>query len=237
MTDIAVPDPRRGATPADLLCIALDQGADLDRLEKLMALQMQWEANQAKKEYADAMAKFKAEAPTIIKDKQVAFKDTRYRHATIGHVVDVIVPALGKHGLFHTWSTKQGDEGQVMVTCTITHRLGHSESTAMRCMQDTSGSKNAIQSIGSAVTYLQRYTLLALTGLAAQDGDDDGVNTSPISEEFERIKAALLTAGSLDELPAIKQRITDASMPAADRQGLVAEYNRRRATLAPKAPV
>jgi hypothetical protein len=39
---------------------------------------------------------------------------------------------------------------------------------------DTSGSKNPIQALGSAVSYLQRYTLLSLAGLATEDQDDDG---------------------------------------------------------------
>jgi hypothetical protein len=44
----------------------------------------------------------------------------------------------------------------------------------MKAPKDTSGSKNAIQSIASTITYLQRYTLFAATGLAADDQDDDG---------------------------------------------------------------
>jgi hypothetical protein len=39
---------------------------------------------------------------------------------------------------------------------------------------DATGNKNPVQQIGSTVTYLQRYTLLAATGLATSDSDDDG---------------------------------------------------------------
>jgi hypothetical protein len=52
--------------------------------------------------------------------------------------------------------------------------MGHSESTSLTAAPDTSGSKNSIQAVGSTITYLERYTLLALTGLAAQGQDDDG---------------------------------------------------------------
>ena len=61
-----------------------------------------------------------------------------------------------------------------MVTCKITHVKGHSEETTLSAPSDTSGSKNAIQAIGSTITYLERYTLLALTGLATSEMDDDG---------------------------------------------------------------
>jgi hypothetical protein len=39
---------------------------------------------------------------------------------------------------------------------------------------DTGGAKNAIQARASAKTYLERYTLLAATGLASANSDNDG---------------------------------------------------------------
>lgn len=44
----------------------------------------------------------------------------------------------------------------------------------MGAAPDTGGAKNAIQARASAQTYLQRYTLKAITGLSEQDDDDDG---------------------------------------------------------------
>jgi hypothetical protein len=223
---------RAAPTPADLLRVAMDQGADLDRLEKLMELQLKWEANEARKSYVAAMAAFKASAPTIYKDKRVAFKDTKYAHATLGNVVDIIVPELGKHGLFHKWDTKQGDAGQVEVTCTIQHANGHRESTTLRCMEDTSGSKNAIQAMGSAVTYLQRYTLLALTGLAAQDQDDDGQGgTEQANKEAIELRNELALLDDATGLPAVKAKIAAAQIPPAEKQTLIQVYNDRRKVL------
>jgi hypothetical protein len=72
-----------------------------------------------------------------------------------------------------SWRTSQ-PEGSVTVTCEISHSLGHSESTSLTAPPDNSGSKNTIQAIGSTVSYLERYTILALTGLATFDMDNDG---------------------------------------------------------------
>ena len=41
---------KRG-TPAFVISQAISSGADLDKLEKLLALQERWEANEAKKAY------------------------------------------------------------------------------------------------------------------------------------------------------------------------------------------
>jgi hypothetical protein len=165
-----------GITPADMILKAVTEKADLDKLEKLLALQERYEANEAKKAYYKAMAQFKANPPKIDKDKEVAFNTnagkTSYKHATLGNVTEKVSAELSKYGLSAGWTTKQN--GQICVTCRITHELGYSEETTLCAPADNSGSKNVIQQIGSTITYLERYTLLALTGLATYDQDDDG---------------------------------------------------------------
>ena len=178
-------------TPADLLKHALDNGADLDRLEKLMALQHRWEADQARKAYAEDMARFKFKPLSIYKDKHVRFKTstgvTEYDHATIGNVCEVIISALAEFGFSHRWQPTQAD-GQVIVECIITHRLGHSEITRLQASPDSSGGKNGIQSIMSAKTYLERHTLLSAVGMATKDQpDDDGAGAEPKEPETKAL--------------------------------------------------
>lgn len=161
-------------TPADLLRIALSQNVDVDKLQKLMEMQQQWEANEARKAYVAAMARFKANPPQIVKDKHVSFGNTAYNHATLGNVCEVICAALGEHGFSHRWDIDQTDTNRITVTCTITHTQGHSERVKLTAAPDSSGQKNQIQQVASAVTYLQRYTLLSATGMATVEQDDDG---------------------------------------------------------------
>lgn len=160
------------STPAEMIQLAVSKGADLDKLEKLLTLQERYEANQARKAYHKAMADFKANPPKIDKDQTVKFGTTQYNHASLFNVTEKISGELSKHGLSASWTTQQN--GQILVTCKITHVLGHSEETTIAAPADASGSKNAIQAIGSTITYLQRYTLLSLAGLATCDQDDDG---------------------------------------------------------------
>jgi len=161
-------------SPATLIQQAVAGGADLEKLEKLMVLQERWDANEAKKAYHKSMSQFKANPPVIEKDKKVSYGagKTAYNHASLANVCAKISSELSKYGLSASWSTKQN--GSVVVTCRITHVQGHSEETSLSAPADGSGSKNPIQAIGSTITYLERYTLLALTGLATSDQDDDG---------------------------------------------------------------
>lgn len=190
--------PKAAATPMALLQIAVEQGADIDKLEKLMALQERWEANEARKAYVAAMNAFKANPPDVFKSKQVAYKEVSYKHALLADAVELIGEALSQHGLSFRWDTEQGEGGMVKVTCVITHAQGHSERVTLQAGLDQSGSKNNIQALGSTVSYLQRYTLFSATGLAAKDQDDDGRGSeqtgmdSSVLADFEAAIEALV---------------------------------------------
>lgn len=180
---VELPKPEQ-LNPIQLVQVAVERGVDTDQLKMLMELQREWKADMARDAFVQAMNGFRAEALEIVKKKTVSFKETHYKHATLAQIVEIAAPALSKHGLSHRWETKQeGPQGVITVACIITHQLGHSEQTSLTAPPDTSGSKNSIQAIGSTVSYLQRYTFTAITGLAAKDVDDDGRGAAVISPD------------------------------------------------------
>lgn len=166
------------STPAHLLQVAMDQGADLDRLEKLMDMQIKWEANEARKAYVLAMSKFRAEVPTITKNR--AGHNSNY--ATLDNITSEVNPILARYGLSFAWVTEQAEK--ITVHCDVTHDQGHSTRVSLTSPPEDSGSKNDIQAIGSAVSYLQRYTLLSALGLATGEGDDDGKGAARNKKEI-----------------------------------------------------
>ena len=163
----------------------LDPNFNVEKMESLMKMKERFDAAEARKEFVRALADFKAEAPSVKKKKQVKFTtshgSTQYKHATLGDTVKIIVPHLSKFGFSHAWKTDQKD-GKMAVTCVLTHVLGHSESVTLEAPYDASGGKNAIQAIVSAKSYLERHTFMAVTGLAAQDEDDDGKGAGKVEE-------------------------------------------------------
>lgn len=199
--ELAAPAPARrkaqpAPTPALLLQMAVQQGADLDKLEKLMELQDRWEKNEAKKAFDDAMADFKAESIEIIKRKLVDFTTakgrTTYKHAELSDVIEAVGPSLSRHGFSWSWTPKQ-DRGWIDITCTLKHRLGHSESVTLGAPPDESGGKNTIQSIVSTTTYLERHTLKAVCGVSEKGDDTDG--HAPTAAAAPEIDEAKLQAG------------------------------------------
>ena len=167
--------PATSVTPMQLVERAMAAG-NLELVEKFMALQERWEANQARKAFDAAIASAKAEIKPILKKQEVDFTSSRgrtnYDHEGLADIAEHVDPILAKNGLSYRHRPKQ--DGKILtITCIIAHRDGHSEETTLFGPYDESGNKNSIQSIGSTATYLQRYTLKLALGLAAAK-DDDG---------------------------------------------------------------
>lgn len=170
---VQVEQVAQATTPMDLIARAQANGADIETISKYMDLQERYENREAIKEYNKAVALFKTENTVIYKDSTVSYGNTNYKHATLSNVVNKVTSLLAKHGLNHSWATKQ-DKDVIFVKCKLTHTDGHSETVSLSAPPDKSGSKNSVQSIASTVTYLQRYTLMMILGLASGDPDNDG---------------------------------------------------------------
>lgn len=184
-------------TPADLLRIAVESNADLDKLERLMVLQEKWEAKEAKRAYDAAFAAFKSEAVLILKGRKVTDGPLRGKsYAELHDVVNAVTPALSKHGLSSSWKLTMDEKDWMQVTCYLRHVSGHEESVSMGGPPDTGGAKNVIQARASTKTYLERYTLKAITGLSEQEDDDDGAGGNQQSRSAQQGNATRAPAST-----------------------------------------
>lgn len=197
--DSVVAEIRPAVTPMDMLSMAMQQGADLDKMQQLMDMQKQWEESEARKAYLVAISAFRAECPVIEKAAAVSFGNTKYKHARLSDAVDVVRPIMARHGLSHSWRTSQQD-GAISVSCCVTHVLGHQECTTLSAGSDNSGGKNSIQAIASTVSYLERYTMFAILGLASTEMDDDAKSATiqTISEAQVNKIHAMISDNEMD---------------------------------------
>lgn len=146
---------------------------DTEKMRELLEIQKEYEANEARKAFHAALAQFKLDIPLVRKDKVNTQFNSKY--ASKAALVNTVGPALGVCGLSATWEIDQDEHGTVIVTCVLSHRMGHSNRVTMRAKPDSSGAKNPIQQLKSTKTYLEISTFEAVTGVvASDDGDDDG---------------------------------------------------------------
>ena len=182
---------------------ARDPSISIERVEQMYSFYERVQASQSRKAFDAAMSAAKSKTPIIKKNQSVSFgegtKTTNYNHEDFAEIARTVDPILSENGLSYRFRVSSQIDAPVMVTCVISHIDGHSEETTLSAGRDASGAKNAIQSIGSTLTYLQRYTLKAALGLAAAK-DDDGKTSektvddlAPVSGEQAEVLTALIT--------------------------------------------
>ena len=162
-------------SPMSMLQIAVQRGASIDELTKLMDLQERFEKNEAMKAFNSAFAAFKSEAIVLIRNVEVKdgpLKGKKYadKFAT----VDAVTAHLSTHGLSSSWRITRDEKDWIEITCVLRHVQGHSESTSMGGGPDIGPGRNAIQARSSTISYLEKLTLKAICGIAERGDDDDG---------------------------------------------------------------
>lgn len=162
-----------------------DPSVDIGKLERLNELYVGMKKREAEAAYMDALSAMQLELPVIKERGAIKIgNNTPQKYALWEDINDQIKPVLAKFGFALFFRTGQAD-GKLMVTGILSHREGHREETTMQLPYDTSGSKNAVQAVGSSTSYGKRYTAQALLNLTSRGEDDDGVasGTKFVSEE------------------------------------------------------
>lgn len=193
-TEVIENKPSNALTPMDIVERALASG-EIDMFAKAMDLYERWEKNQARKLFDEAVAAAKAEIPPITRS---ATGHNSKRYADFAAIAKVVDPIISKHGLGYRFNTVQDE--RINVTCVLFHKAGHCEQTTLSGPADTTGNKNAIQAIGSTLTYLQRYSLVQMLGLAASDDDDAAAANGGgfINEEQAQELSVMMTEAKAD---------------------------------------
>lgn len=203
----SVARPERG--PLAQLADAIIREGNLEKVKQLIDLQRELRDDAAREAYVRSMAAFRAEVGEIAKRGKANIQhrqdkgggSNKYSFPKLADVLAVAVPALSRYGLAHNWTTEQGQHG-ITVTCTISHEAGHERSTSLTAGPDQTGNKNAIQAVGSTVSYLERYTFMALAGLAGSDQDNDaltGEASAVITPQQAETITGLITESGADE--------------------------------------
>lgn len=155
--------------------MAMNPECDVEKLEKLMELYERDEARKSQVAFNKDFAAMQSDITTVSKSSKVSYPNskggrTEYSFATLEDIVDMVRPVLQKHGF--AVSFKVNTSSGVNVQCSLMHEKGHSIETAMQVQADSSGGKNAVQALGSSISYAKRYTLSSLLNIATRDDDD-----------------------------------------------------------------
>lgn len=192
-TELPAVAPASQLTPMQMAYQLISNGADLGSVKEMLAMSRELAAEQARQAFDAAMSAAKSEITPVIKN---ATGHNSKKYADFAAIAKAVDPIISRHGLSYRFRTKQDE--RIHVTCILAHEGGHSEETTLAGPPDATGSKNAIQAIGSTLTYLQRYTLVQALGLAASDDDDGkaaGIGETITDEQLKKLQTLASEVG------------------------------------------
>jgi putative lipoic acid-binding regulatory protein len=133
-----------------------------------------------------ALAKAQSEMKIAGKDSNNPFFKSKY--ADLASVVAASRPALTKNELAVIQRIAVGADGKrFLVTM-----LGHSSGQYITSTVLINPAKDDVQSLGSAITYLRRYTYASIVGVVADDEDDDAeIAMKPVRNGYHAPQARI----------------------------------------------
>lgn len=173
---------------------ARDPSVDIDKMERLIAMQERVQAREAEVAFSAAFADVQPLLPTISKNGQIVHKGQIISEfAEWEDINQAITPVLSQAGFSLSFKPATVN-GQIAVTGILRHRQGFKDEATLPLPTDTSGAKNAVQGVGSTLSYGKRYVATLLLNLTTTGEDDDGSAAAP-RIQYEAAKDAPFPQG------------------------------------------
>jgi hypothetical protein len=204
----SLPPPAHNVVAADAASLwrvveraAADPSVDLARLERLVTIYERLLARGAETAFNAALAKMQPKLPELDERGVITGRDGEVvaTYATWEDTVAAIRPILARHGFGLTFKPGRSPKGVPTVTGVLRHSGGHNEEAQLELPADTTGDKNAVQAVGSTMSYGQRYVAKMLLNLTSRGDDDDGRAAGQSAAEF----AAIAEINALADMPAL----------------------------------
>lgn len=175
------------------------------------------------KEIFAALAKAQAKIKGAMKDSDNPFFKSKY--ADLASVIEAVRVPFAENSLCCVQSVSTEPETHFPI---VTTRVAHSSGEWLEDAVTVPISKMDAQSIGSATTYMRRYSLSAMAGVAQVD-DDGNAATAAATTSVASISNATLTTDQQEVLAQVHDRIaaiyrTDGPVVAAKEFGTL-EFN------------
>lgn len=204
---VSAESPQNASLMTVIERLSSNPNVDIGKIQQLLEMQERWEVNKDRAAMSHALAEFKQNPPEIIKKRTATINPSfSYSYADLENITSAIISALAQYGVTHSWNIAEGEKG-ISITCVLRFGMYETAGVTLTSMPDTSGQKNAIQAKGSAISYLEKYTLLAATGMAAGMPDSDGNDAEPKidGEAWNAHMKLIREAGSAEALKGLWQ--------------------------------
>jgi hypothetical protein len=241
MNEVAKIDPPpviddRNAMVSMIERMVMNPNIDVDKLERLLAVKRQIDANEAEAAYNTSMAAAQSEMGRVSAD--ATNPQTRSKYASYGQLDRHLRPVYTKHGFALSFDTGDSPHAEhVRVLCHVSHRGGHSRDHHCDMPADGKGAKGGdvmtkTHAAGSAMSYGMRYLLKLVFNVAIGEDDDDGNSAEVevlsvvqaatikkmLADTSSNVAAFLKAMGGYESVDAMPAAIFDKAMRALNKK-------------------
>jgi hypothetical protein len=212
--------------------IALNPGADVEKLERMMAMYQRLKAKEAELAYNAAKGRIlkKLTSIKIVKNRSVLHEIEQgkpqksayeaFKYAPLEEIDKHLRPLLAEEEMDISYSNEPREGGVILIRGRLKHLpSGHYEDSFMAAPPDTTGGKSDVQAVGSTNSFLRRYVACNIFNIVVVGDDDDGVGgtideaqTKTILDLVKRAKVAskflkYMKAKSIEEAGSLKAAV------------------------------
>jgi hypothetical protein len=191
---------------------ARDPAVDVEKLERLLAMQERLFARDAEQEFNEAKARIKQKLARIkiVKRKWVRYdieKNNKnagqydaFKYAPLEDIDEILAPLLADEQMDLSYTTRPRtvDGGGAVIVGKLKHIRGHAEESEMALALDISGGKSNIQGMGSTTSYGRRYVACNIFNIVVIGDDDDGTGGFVDEAQVAHIRALIADLQKID---------------------------------------
>src|SRR5215472_7659767 len=188
--------------------VALDPHADVEKLDRMMAMYERLKAKEAELGFNGAKGRIlkKLAGIKIVKNRPVLPESDNgkqrgavevFKYAPLEEIDKHLRPLLAEEQMDLSYSDEPCEAGGILVRGRLKHLPGgHHEDSFMPAPPDTTGGKSNVQAVGSTNSFLRRYVACNIFNIVVVGDDDDGnggtidqAQTKTILDLIEKAKA------------------------------------------------
>lgn len=176
-TGAVVPADQSAALLTVIARAASDPSVDIDKMERLLAMQERVLERNAESAFNESMRGAQGEMRQVATDANNP--QTRSRYATYAAIDAALRPIYTRHGFSISYGTADAPEGYVRVLAYVSHVGGHTRRYEAAMPSDGKGAKGGdvmtkTHAFGAATSYGMRYLLKMIFNVAVGEYDLDG---------------------------------------------------------------
>lgn len=202
---------------------ASDPTVDVQKWQALLDMHERMRKSDAEQQFKAALAEIQAVAPRVMRDGKIVVKgQLRSTYATFEAIDEELRPLTAAHGFSYRFTTDTTEGKNMVVTMTVSHRGGHSETATMPVPIDANEYRSQVQNVRSSITFAKRCLVTDFFNIVTVGEDTDGAGGYISKEQLLTLETMLKDAGiDVTRFLGFTKTKTLAEIPAADFQKCV----------------